>query len=597
MKKPFLVLSLLVASLTLFAQETNNKGIEYYKAGLSDFAKTFFLQQNNPNANLQSQKYYYLGLIAIEEGTDSASYYFDRAITVGAKTPWGYIGKGLLAMQDKDEASAKAMMKSADRFGKKDPAALVAIAEAYYAVGNKEKAQEYILKAKKRDLKYSGIYIAEGDFAMQENQIGDAQGKYEQAQYFNTADNVARLKIARMYIKMNRKDLALDLVNSILSSEPNNIPATIVYGEIKSSEYKYKEAIAAFRKVMQSGDTPINVNERYAQALYFDKQYQASLEQINRCVKDNPSNIVNHRIQAYNYNELQQYDKALESMKKVMEMGSEKTIIYQDYVTYGNLLTQTTPKTFVAGVSTYQDTVDYATNRNNAINAYNKAIELRPEIPQAYKEFAYSYFQFFDYANAVEMYEKFFDINKGNNLTIDMYTYSEAAKNLATMYLGKFQRHTEKKLTLTAEELATNKADFINYIDKAVKANEDIIKLDTNNYFGYYGKAQINALVDNYAVFETGEMPGVAKPDYEKAIEKMMAQNQNGALNGTIAAAYGYFSDYYVKQRDIKSLIEVNQKILVLDPENAKAKNILTALNAPFVAPEPKDNTKNTRRR
>ncbi len=592
MKKPFLVLSLLVASLTLLAQESNNKGVEYYKAGLPDFAKTFFQQQNNPNANLQSQKYYYLGLIAIEEGTDSASYYFDRAITVGPKTSWGYIGKGLLAMQDKDEVTAKAMMKSADKFGKKDPAALVAMAETYYAVGNKDKAQEYILKAKKRDLKYSGIYIAEGDFALQENQIGDAQGKYEQAQYFNTADNVARLKIARMYLKMNRKDLALDLVNSILSSEPNNVPATIVYGEIKSSEYKYKEAIAAFQKVMQAGDAPINVNERYAQALYFDKQYQKSLEQINKCVKENPSNIVNHRIQAYNYNELKQYDKALEGMKRLMEMGSEKTIVYQDYITYGMLLTQTTPKTVVNG--TRQDTMNYVNGRNGAIEAFNKAIELRPEVPQAYKEFAYSYFQFFDYAKAVEMYEKYFEVNKGNNLTIDMYTYSEAAKNLATMYLARYQQN---KNTFTAEEAAANKVDFMTYIDKAVGANENIIKLDTNNYFGYYGKAQVNTLADRYALDETGMMPGIAKPDYEKAIEKMMAQNQNGELNGTIAAAYAYFTDYYVKIKDIKSLIEVNQKILVFDPQNSNAKQILDALKAPYVAQEPKANAKPTKKK
>lgn len=595
MKKPFLVLSLLVASLTLLAQESNNKGIEYYKAGLPDFAKTFFQQQSNPNANLQSQKYYYLGLISIEEGTDSASYYFDKAIEVGVKSPWGYIGKGLLAMQANDQVSAKAMMKMAEKFGKKDPAALVAMAEAYQAAKNKEMAQEYISKAKARDLKHSGIYIAEGDFAMQDNQAGDAQSKYEQAQYFNTADKVATLKIARMYIKMNRKDLALNEVNTILSSEPNNIPATIVYGEIKSSEFKFKEAIAAFEKVMKAGDAPINVTERYAQALYFDKQYQKSLEQIKKCVKENPSNIVNHRIQAYNYNELQQYDKALESMKNLMNMGNEKTIVYQDYVTYGILLTQTTPKTVTT--ANREDTMTYVNGRNGAINAFNKAIEMKPELPLAYKEFAYSYFQFFDYAKAVEMYDKFFEISKGNNLTIDMYTYSEAAKNLATMYLGKFQNYKQGKFPMTDEEVEVNKADFMTYIDKAVGANENIIKLDTNNYFGYYGKAQINTLVDNYARAQSGKMAGIAKPDYEKAIEKMMAQNQNGSLNSTIAAAYGYFSDYYINQNDVKSTIEVNQKILSFDPENANAKKILDTLKAPYVPQEPKANAKPTKKK
>ena len=585
MKRPLLVLSLLALSLAIFAQNADNsKGIEYYKAGLFDFAKTFFQQQTNTDANIQSQKYYYLGIIAVEEASDSAQYYFDKAVLAGQKAPWGYIGKGLLAIQAGDAVQVKAQMKLAEKYGKKDPSALVAIAEAYYAGKDKENTKKYIDKAKARDMKYSGTYITEGDFALAEEQVGEAQGKYEQAQYFNTADKIATLKIARMYIKMGRKDLALEQLNTIFASDPTNIPATIVFGEIKSSEGKYKEAIAAFQKVMQAGNAPINVYERYAQALYFNKQYNESLAQINKCIAENPSNIINHRIQAYNYYEIGQYADAQKSLEKVMEMGSEKTIVYQDYVTYGLTMTQTAPKQIAGNAK--EDTTNYIEARQKIMAAFGKAIELKPEVANTYKEYAYSYYLFFDYANAVTYYEKFFEMNPDNYLTMDMYTYADASTNYAKQFLAIFSANKAK---MTTEELAQNKLDFTTYVNKSVEANNKIIAKDTNIYIGYLGRAKANSLQDTYARQETGSVPGIAKADYEKAIEKMMSQNAAGNLNSSIVDAYNYLSEYYINQNDVKNTILMNQKILEIDPANANADKILTVLKAPRVAAEPKE--------
>ena len=62
MKKIFFILGLIALSQVISAQD-NSKGIEYYEAGLFDFAKTFFEQQKNTNTDIQAEKYYYLGLI------------------------------------------------------------------------------------------------------------------------------------------------------------------------------------------------------------------------------------------------------------------------------------------------------------------------------------------------------------------------------------------------------------------------------------------------------------------------------------------------------------------------------------------------------
>ena len=79
MKRIFFIVGLLAFSYTIVAQD-NAKGIEYYEAGLYDFAKTYFEQQKNTNTNIQAEKYYYLGLVSIAENTDSADFYFEKAI-------------------------------------------------------------------------------------------------------------------------------------------------------------------------------------------------------------------------------------------------------------------------------------------------------------------------------------------------------------------------------------------------------------------------------------------------------------------------------------------------------------------------------------
>ena len=228
----------------------------------------------------------------------------------------------------------------------------------------KEQATAYIDKAKKINPQYSGIYLTEGDFLMQDENVGDAMGKYEQAQYFNTKDKLSTLKLARMYVKMGRNDLALDQLKSIFSTDANNIPATIVYGEIKNSEGKFKEAIEAFEKVIATGNAPINIYERYAQALYFDKQFEKSLAQTKHCLQQNPSNLAIMRIQAYNNYELGNYKDAQTQLEHLMKVANPKNIIYLDYITLGEVMTKNTPKS-VTG-KTNQDTASRARWRRPA---------------------------------------------------------------------------------------------------------------------------------------------------------------------------------------------------------------------------------------
>ena len=64
----------------------------------------------------------------------------------------------------------------------------------------------------------------------------------------------------------------------------------------------------------------------------------------------------------------------------------------------------------------------------------------------------------------------------------------------------------------------------------------------------------------------------------------MLAQNGDQKLNNNIIEGYNYLSAYYISNGDVKSTIDVNQKILLINPNDERAAYVLQKLNAPKTA-------------
>ena len=164
---------------------------------------------------------------------------------------------------------------------------------------------------------------------------------------------------------------------------------------------------------------------------------------------------------------------------------------------------------------------------------------------------------------------------------MDMFTYSDACLNAAKIYLASYTQNKDK---MTPAQLEENKNSFMSYINKGIEANNKIIQRAPDLYLGYYGKARVNALVDDYERAGNGKVPGIAKASFEEAIEKMLAQNGDQKLNNNIIEGYNYLSAYYISNGDVKSTIDVNQKILLINPNDERATYVLQKLNAPKTA-------------
>ena len=162
-KKMLLLATVLLVSAANSFAGSNEKGIEYYRAGLYGAAKIYFMQQQNLSATEQAEAWYYLGQTHYKQNQpDSARYFYQKAVEVDPEYPFGYVGLGELEVKSNPK-SADDLFKKAFGLAKKNASIPTEVAEIYIAEGNRIKAAEALDRARKVNKKYSGILVVEGD--------------------------------------------------------------------------------------------------------------------------------------------------------------------------------------------------------------------------------------------------------------------------------------------------------------------------------------------------------------------------------------------------------------------------------------------------
>ncbi|MCL2327666.1 MAG: tetratricopeptide repeat protein [Bacteroidetes bacterium] len=552
-----LVAFLSISVAVVFAN--NDKGIEFYKAGMYEAAKDEFLQQSGQSIDEQVIAAYYLGLIyANEQNIEAAAAQFQKAIDLNPKSPYGYIGKGRLELKNNVKAG-EALLKQAESLDKKNAAVLVKIAEAYFANNIIAKVQPLLEKAKVADKKNVDIYLLESEVILSKGKdsetIGKAINKVGDAKFFSeNKDKVVLVKLAQLYRMVGGLSLALDEIKLALAIDANFPPANTELGNIKYTQGRYKEAVEAYEKALTAGvKVPDEYYENYAYALYFDKQYEKSLQEIVKKLALKPNNTTLLRLQAYNLYELARYEEGLAKMENFFATVPQDKQIYLDFITLGQLQVK---------LEKY----------DSAIKSFNKAIALDAEKNEPYKELAFTYIAMKNFEEAVKYFEKYFEMTP-KPMPSDLNTFGE----MNTKAAGTIFNNSKDVKALQA-----NQQNFNMYIEKGAKAFSDFIAIAPEFYLGYYNRAKLYEYVDIYEYAMTNKNRGVALPYYEEAIEAMSKDNADGKFNRTIADLYNSIARYYIQNDDTKNTIEYFKKALAIDPTNAKAKEMLTQLKVKF---------------
>lgn len=557
------VLSLVGALLFFFSlnalANSNAKGIDYYRAGFFDAANMYFDQLTNQTSLEQAEKFYYQGLIALEQEDKAKAHdLFEKSAAADDNYFLGYVAQGKIELLNGNERAAEDYFKKAASKAKKDPSGQTAIAEAYLEANMLKKVEDALEQANKAKKNYSGIFIVRGDMLLKEGKVGEACAMYEQAILFDRTDKIAYLKLARAYRNVN-PPLALSFLDRLLEIDSEYIPAYSEIGNINYSIGQYGKAIEAYQKVINIPGIPIKNLESYAQLLYFTQRYEESLAQIEELLKKDPDNFVLQRLKAYNNFELKNYEAGLPAFKKLLETTDPTQHISQDYLTLGR---------YYVALKQYPEAIEALTKAETMDNA---------RLGDIYKELATAYSSERNYEQAMIYRGKYIDAVGEDVVSMDYFTYGQACYSYAVQYLTK-----RAEENITPEEKAAYTDTLKVGINKSLEAFGTVIERLPESYLGYLWSANASSILDNVENTDTGTMSGHAKPFFEKAIELMLARNEDGSMNRSLITAYDYLSNYYFVQEDNDKVAEYNKRILELDPANERSKTILDALGVKY---------------
>jgi len=554
MKTKFFFASLILMGASLVANAQGYKdGIEYYKVDKLDNAKELLERNLNSPSTDKAEAYYYLGQIALHQGnTSEAKSYFDQGIAANANNPYNYVGQAAIAL--KNGGSAKDLMEKARKLSKKDPKLEMEIARAYYDANPTTYAKDIekcIKNARKWDADHPDSYIFEADTKADQKDWGNAAGIYELA-FDRDPDNIeAYVKYANTYFNVN-PSMAIERLEELQGKVPNSALVQRELAEKYYSDNLGSKAAEQYGKYIKNPNHFAQDEVRYVQLLFFGEKYQESYDLatslVNKLDPNDEKVFYMRRMQLYNLVELERWQEAVEAGRAFFAMQVPKGSTYEvrDYTDYGAALQQ-------------------AGHNEEAIAAYNKAIEMNPKNVDLIRNMGASYSNAaIDkaeagapadevaecYVKAAQYYQRLVD--DGNNSSDDLFKLSKNYLNIA--------KNTSNP-SLKADALAKAKK-YVAEVDQLVPGNVLIVNQKVS-----------------IARFEEGkEMTGAAIPAYKELLSVLDNKEDKSDYASYFRSAYQYLAVYYYNKGDKATAKTYYENWLQYDPDNENLRKFVQGM-------------------
>ncbi len=463
MKIKFLLSLFVAGTLAVGAQTQGYKdGIEYYKAGQHDNARTILERTINDPATDRSLANYYLGQVALVQGDKAqARTYFDAGLAADAECPFNYVGLGALALQEGNDEAAKEQFKQAQKFGKKNAEVSVSIARAYYNA-DPVKYDRDITKALEKARKDSknadpSIYVLEGDMLAAAENFGDAAARYEMAITYDPNNPEGYVKFANAYFNVN-KDFGINKLQEFLNAHPDSAMAQRELAEKLFLADRWKAASELYGKYIQNPNHFPEDKARYAVLLYWGEDYPASLAIADEILASDPSNFLMQRVRFLDQTAMGQFQAAVENAEKFFASNPEANFTIKDYTTYADAL---------SGIG--QDSL--------AVVQYELAASKYPENGDLLKNLSTVYSRNRQYDKSAEAYDAYLKLQENPSLT-DLYGMSGRYLN-AAVYAD----------SIRAKELAGRGIEYVNQvIDRAADVSPMMYQRLARLYVAANGK-------------------------------------------------------------------------------------------------------------
>ncbi|MGC1392307.1 MAG: carboxypeptidase-like regulatory domain-containing protein, partial [Bacteroidales bacterium] len=518
----------------------------------------------------------------------SAKDIYQKGVTANASDPLNYVGLAKVAFFTGDTKTATDMRAKAKSFllpyknikkivpPAKDYAfALAKIAESYIKGGKVDTslALPLIREAIKIDNSNTDVFLIAGDIYILVPDGSKAIYNYNRAQDADPQSPTANMKIGNVYVRAHSLQQAIPYYDEALKLNVNFAPAYRELGQLYLLAQKFDESKENFKKYLDLTAGNIPAKTRYVNALFYAKDYDGVISNVEDIFKVDKSRTYMNRIAGYSAYEKNppDYDKALSYMETLFKTVSPDRILWKDYHYMARILlkrNQSWPK-MTDDLASLEQQLDkeknkLATTATAADKAKEKAIieDLTAKETTAKAELAKS--------NA-EIDRAFEEYNKVLNLKPDDRAL---LSEIATNY-NNFRRYegVAKTLTMMLDPAKDNTEDLLRigrayYNAEKYKTADSVftsITVKTPDYVPAY-----LWIANTYSKMDPDIKLGLAKPKFEKVIE--VAKRDSIKNAPAMMDAFGYLSYYHMMNNNFSRSKDYYNRMINLDPNNKEYK-------------------------
>lgn len=553
-----------------FAQDIAT-GLKQLDGNQACLAKETFekLATATPSADNQ----FYLGYYYLRtKQPDLAKEAFEKGLAADLKSKENLnkVGMGAVALAKGDRTGAQTIFAEILKATKnKNVEVLQRISEAYtgYVVVDSMKpiykttdpaesiklADVAIALMLKSGAKNQEVYMAKGDAFYIKGEAGPAVSAYEDAINANPSLGKAFTKIAKIYWGGRNYELAQTNFKKAIEVDPDYGPANKEYAELFFYVRQYKPASRYMDAYVEKLGVCASDDEvlRSAQFNFVAEEFAKVNTKIAKVMSSGRTSDVLYRMQGWAAYKENQYEKAIQNLKKFIQQAPQKAID-NDYRYLGNSMLRISPVDTVAAIANLE-----------------KAAEM-DTVDNGYKEIAAFYNSAKNYEKAIEYYDKV--IKREKNPTMqDLANLSVPYYNIANRLFPSgadslAMRQKKRDYFMKADELykkmIERKADYLYAHGQRAKAN-------------YYAYTREEAMEN-----------GIAIPLMENYVKMAEAAPMEEAIKQNLKTFYQVLGAYSViTLKDEVKAKEWFTKLLAIDPGNKVADDYLNPKPEPAPVP------------
>jgi tetratricopeptide (TPR) repeat protein len=523
---------------------------ERYELASADYRA---LIAKEPN---KGDNYFFFGENYFKSGeADSANMFYTKGAELNPTYALNYVGIGKVLLNKNDVNAAKTnFFKAASISQNKNAEVFRKIAEAWIATDykNPDEAITAANTAIKLDAKNPDGYIVLGDALLEKNPAdgGGPIKNYKQATTINPKSAKGIIREGKLYQRGRNYQLALEKYKEAMTIDANFAPAYREIAELYFLAGQPAKSIENWKKYLDLNNSD-QARYRYMTALFSNKQYADAVKEYEGLKTNGFNNLYLERLAGYSYAEMgdktdkEAYNKGLAAINNFFKMApSTFKFLANDYKYKGILLSRTG-----------KDSLAFA--------EMERAIAFDPAASgEIYSEMALMAYRGKKYDRVVEVVEK----KTASGATLnnnDYFNYGRANYNLGQNKL------IEANTLKDAKARAAREAESQPYMVKADSAFAGLIRLNPNWPTAYVWKGRSSSLIS----FD------LAKPFYDKVLEKTKPEEKTGSYKRDVVEAYEYLGAYYLNNKDKDNADAMFNALKEIDPNNVKVQNYFNPKN------------------